>query len=102
MMGMKASCAVATASGFAMAVYAVAQPVQRRLAFDTDALDVLQGAFEAAWTELKRKYPYRDALRDADFRTTLSKAILKRAAEGVVDSNDLRESALAAVRSRLV
>ena len=54
----------------------------------------VEQAFEATWTALQARDPFRDFERDSELRTALDQKLMTLAADGVTDPIELREWAL--------
>ena len=57
-------------------------------------LAALEQAFDASWTALQARDPFRDFDRDNELKTELSHKLSALAADGVTDAIELREWAL--------
>jgi hypothetical protein len=58
----------------------------------------VEQAFEATWTALQARDPFRDFERDYELKTTLRRKLMGLAVDGVTDPIELREGALAPSR----
>ena len=63
--------------------------------YDTDKLRVLQQVFDQAWARVAHLYP-SESVEEA--RTTLAKAVVTAASEGISDNDQLRDRALQALQ----
>ncbi|ODA68011.1 hypothetical protein A7A08_01181 [Methyloligella halotolerans] len=68
-------------------------------AFDSDKLDLVQQAFDAAWLELSAAGFTADEATDGDLRSLLGEKIMALAAAGEFDSNQLVSRALKSFRA---
>ena len=61
----------------------------------------VEQAFEATWTALQARDPFRDFERDYELKTTLRRKLMGLAVDGVTDPIELREWALEDPRPRI-
>jgi hypothetical protein len=62
--------------------------------YDPALLAAVERAFDATWTELQARDPFRDFDKDNELKTELSHELSALAADGVTDAIELREWAL--------
>jgi len=62
--------------------------------YDPALLAAVDWAFDATWTVLQARDPFRDFDRDNELKTELSHKLSALAADGVTDAIELREWAL--------
>ena len=62
--------------------------------YDPALLASIEQAFDASWTMLQVRDPFRDFDKDNDVKSELSHELMGLAAEGVTDPIELREWAL--------
>ena len=62
--------------------------------YDPALLAAVEQAFDAAWTVLQARDPFRDFDKDNELKTELSHELSALAADGVTDAIELREWAL--------
>lgn len=62
--------------------------------YDPALLAAVEQAFDATWTVLEAREPFRDFDKDNELKTELSHKLNALAADGVTDAIELREWAL--------
>jgi hypothetical protein len=62
--------------------------------YDPALIAAVERAFDATWTELQARDPFRDFDKDNELKTELSHELSALAADGVTDAVELREWAL--------
>jgi hypothetical protein len=62
--------------------------------YDPALLAAVERAFDATWTELQARDPFRDFDKDNELKNELSHELSALAADGVTDAIELREWAL--------
>jgi len=62
--------------------------------YDPALLAAVEQAFDATWTVLEAREPFRDFDKDNELKTELSQKLNALAADGVTDAIELREWAL--------
>jgi hypothetical protein len=62
--------------------------------YDPALLAAVERAFDATWTALEAREPFRDFDTDNELKTELSHKLNALAADGVTDAIELREWAL--------
>jgi hypothetical protein len=62
--------------------------------YDPALLVAVERAFDATWTVLEAREPFRDFDKDNELKTELSHKLNALAADGVTDAIELREWAL--------
>jgi hypothetical protein len=62
--------------------------------YDPALLAAVEQAFDATWTELQARDPFRDFDKDNELKNKLSHELSALAADGVTDAIELREWAL--------
>ena len=62
--------------------------------YDPALLAAVEQAFDATWTELQARDPFRDFDKDNELKTELSHELSALAADGVTNAIELREWAL--------
>ena len=62
--------------------------------YDPALLTAVERAFDATWTVLEAREPFRDFDKDNELKTELSHKLNALAADGVTDAIELREWAL--------
>jgi hypothetical protein len=65
-----------------------------RIFFDSALRSTVEQAFDATWTVLQARDPFRDFEQDYELKTALSRKLMGLAADGVTDPIELREWAL--------
>jgi hypothetical protein len=65
-----------------------------RTFYDPALRSTVEQAFDATWKLLQARDPFRDFEQDYELRTALSRKLMGLAADGVIDSIELREWAL--------
>ena len=65
-----------------------------RIFYDPALRSTVEQAFEATWTVLRARDPFRDFEQDYELKTALSRKLMGLAADGVTDPIELREWAL--------
>jgi hypothetical protein len=65
-----------------------------RTLYDSALRSTVEQAFDATWTALQARDPFRDFERDYELKTTLRRKLIGLAADGVTDPIELREWAL--------
>jgi hypothetical protein len=65
-----------------------------RIFYDPALRSTVEQAFDAAWTVLQARDPFRDFESDSDLKTALRRELMTLAADGVTDPIELREWAL--------
>jgi hypothetical protein len=62
--------------------------------YDPVLLAAIEQAFDASWTALQARDPFRDFDRDNELKTDLSQRLAALVADGVTDPIELREWSL--------
>jgi hypothetical protein len=62
--------------------------------YDPVLLAAIEQAFDASWTALQARDPFRDFDRDHELKTALSQRLAALVADGVTDPIELREWSL--------
>ena len=65
-----------------------------RILYDPALRSIVEQAFDATWTVLQARDPFRDFGSDNELKTELSHKLSALAADGVTDAIELREWAL--------
>ena len=65
-----------------------------RTFYDPALRSTVEQAFDAAWTLLQARDPFRDLDQDYELKTALSRKLMGLATDGVTDPIELREWAL--------
>jgi hypothetical protein len=65
-----------------------------RISYDPVLRSTVERAFDATWTVLQARDPFRDFEQDYELKTSLSRKLIGLAADGVTDPIELREWAL--------
>ena len=69
-----------------------------RTFYDPSLRSTVEQAFDATWTVLQTRDPFRDFQQDYELKTSLRRKLMGLAADGVTDPIELREWALEGLR----
>ena len=69
-------------------------PMELSRAFDPLDLEIVERAYEAAWTEIENYNPQRDTSKDPEYKQMLRRALFLAAHERMSDPETLCDEAL--------
>lgn len=76
-------------------------PFERPHAFDPLDLEIIERAYEVAWTKIEKSHPQRDLNKDQEHKQMLRRCLFFAAYERISDPETLCDEALAAMPTRL-
>lgn len=76
-------------------------PLERPHAFDPLDLEIIDLAYEAAWTKIEKSHPQRDTNKDPEYKQMLRRSLFLAVHEHISDPEALCDKALAAMPPHL-